>query len=134
MDYESDESKIGRDDLVRIYLTQAFHRLLLTRQDEVAVARRAQETRCQFRRAVLLCPRAQRQVLDILQKAQSGELAFERVVETYITAELQSDQIRGRLLHNSHRVAVSFNVPFDMQIHARASESPHFTMPARDQN
>jgi RNA polymerase primary sigma factor len=88
------------DDPIRLYLLQAAELPLLTRDQEITLTRKVEETRERFRRAVLLCPYAQRQAMETLLRMQAGELAVDRTVETSMTAQRQTHQILGRLPHN----------------------------------
>jgi RNA polymerase primary sigma factor len=93
------------DDPVRIYLMQAADWPLLTRPQEISLTREVEESRKRFRRTVMLCPYAQRQVLATLRRMHAGELAVDRTVETSITGGKQTHQILGRLPHNLNTVA-----------------------------
>ena len=97
---EFEERASFTDDPIRLYLVQAAELPLLTRPEEIALTRRVEETRERFRRAVLLCPYAQRQAMETLVRMQAGELAVDRTVETSMTAQRQTDQILGRLPQN----------------------------------
>jgi RNA polymerase primary sigma factor len=97
---ESEARSSAADDPIRLYLLQAAELPLLTRDQEIALTRNVEETRERFRRAVLLCPYAQRQATETLLRMQAGELAVDRTVETSVTAERQTHQILGRLPHN----------------------------------
>ena len=71
---EGDGKRI--DDPVRMYLTQMGEIPLLTRQQEIALAKKIEVTRKRFRRKVLECDGALRQVVDTLKRVHSGELPF----------------------------------------------------------
>jgi RNA polymerase primary sigma factor len=88
------------DDPVRLYLLQAADLPLLTREQEIALTRAVEETRERFRRALLLCPYAQRQAMETLLRMQAGELAVDRTVETSLSGQRQTHQILGRLPQN----------------------------------
>jgi RNA polymerase primary sigma factor len=51
----SDETESWSDDPVRMYLTQMGEIPLLTRQEEIALAKKIEITRAKFRRKVLEC-------------------------------------------------------------------------------
>jgi len=101
---KEDRRTVITDDPIRLYLLQAAELPLLTRAQEIALTRRVEETRRRFRRAVLLCPYAQRQVVETLERMQAGELAVDRTVETSITGQRQTHQILARLPHNLRTV------------------------------
>ncbi len=96
------EDEISRriDDPVRMYLTQMGEIPLLTRDQEINLAKRIEITRRRFRRKVLECDYALRLVVDVLKKVNSGELPFDRTVKVSVTENLEKDQILGRMPHN----------------------------------
>ncbi len=70
---EEDSRRI--DDPVRMYLTQMGEIPLLKREEEIALAKKIEVTRKRFRRKVLECDGALRQVVDTLKRVHTGELA-----------------------------------------------------------
>ena len=88
------------DDPVRMYLTQMGEIPLLTRDQEIALAKKIEITRQKFRRKVLECDYALRLVVDVLKKVNTGELPFDRTVKVSMTENLEKDQILGRMPHN----------------------------------
>src|SRR3954451_6663730 len=95
-----DEISRRIDDPVRMYLTQMGEIPLLTRDQEIALAKKIEITRKRFRRKVLECDYALRLVVDVLKKVNSGELPFDRTVKVSVTENLEKDQILGRMAHN----------------------------------
>jgi RNA polymerase primary sigma factor len=95
-----DEISRRIDDPVRMYLTQMGEIPLLTRDQEIGLAKRIEITRKRFRRRVLECDYALRLVVDVLKKVNSGELPFDRTVKVSVTENLEKDQILGRMPHN----------------------------------
>jgi RNA polymerase primary sigma factor len=95
-----DEISRRIDDPVRMYLTQMGEIPLLTRDQEINLAKRIEITRKKFRRKVLECDYALRLVVDVLKKVDSGELPFDRTVKVSVTENLEKDQILGRMPHN----------------------------------
>ncbi len=95
-----DEISRRIDDPVRMYLTQMGEIPLLTRDQEIDLAKRIEITRKRFRRRVLECEYALRLVVDVLKKVNSGELPFDRTVKVSVTENLEKDQILGRMPHN----------------------------------
>jgi RNA polymerase primary sigma factor len=85
------------DDPVRMYLTQMGEIPLLTRDQEIALAKKIEITRKKFRRKVLECDYALRLVVDVLKKVNLGELPFDRTVKVSVTENLEKDQILGRM-------------------------------------
>jgi len=94
------EAESWSDDPVRMYLTQMGEIPLLTRQQEIALAKRIELTRRRFRRRVLECDYVMRQAIRVLQRVHDGELPFDRTVQVSVTDRLEKDQILGRLPHN----------------------------------
>jgi RNA polymerase primary sigma factor len=95
-----DEISRRIDDPVRMYLTQMGEIPLLTREQEISLAKKIEITRKRFRRKVLECDYALRLVVDVLKKVNSGELPFDRTVKVSVTENLEKDQILGRMPHN----------------------------------
>ena len=83
-----------------MYLTQMGEIPLLTRDQEIELAKKIEITRKRFRRKVLECDYALRLVVDVLKKVNSGELPFDRTVKVSVTENLEKDQILGRMPHN----------------------------------
>ncbi len=88
------------DDPVRMYLTQMGEIPLLDRKQEVALAMRIELTRRRFRRKVLECDYALRQVTETLQRVHTGELPFDRTVKVSQTENLEKEKILARMPHN----------------------------------
>ena len=88
------------DDPVRMYLTQMGEIPLLTRQEEINLARRIETTRTSFRRRLLACDFVIRAAYKILSRVHRGELPFDRTVQVSVTDRLEKEQILGRLPHN----------------------------------
>ena len=88
------------DDPVRMYLTQMGEIPLLSRDKEISLARKIEVTRRRFRRKVLECDYALRQVVETLKRVMSGDLPFDRTIKVSQTEELEKDQILQRMPHN----------------------------------
>ena len=88
------------DDPVRMYLTQMGEIPLLTRQEEIHLARKIEITRAAFRRKLLDCDYVIRSAVKVLKRVHRGELPFDRTVQVSVTDRLEKDQILGRLPHN----------------------------------
>ncbi len=97
-----DDGDSGRriDDPVRMYLTQMGEIPLLTRDQEINLAKRIEITRNRFRRKVLECDFALTTSVEVLQKVNSGELPFDRTIKVSVTENLEKDQILHRMPHN----------------------------------
>jgi RNA polymerase primary sigma factor len=95
---EEDSRRI--DDPVRMYLTQMGEIPLLKREEEISLAKKIEVTRKRFRRKVLECDYALRNVVDTLKRVHSGELPFDRTVKVSLTENLEKDKIIQRMPHN----------------------------------
>ena len=94
------EMESWSDDPVRMYLTQMGEIPLLTRQEEINLARRIETTRTAFRRRLLACDFVIRAAYKVLSRVHRGELPFDRTVQVSVTDCLEKEQILGRLPHN----------------------------------
>ncbi len=97
---ETPDMESWSDDPVRMYLTQMGEIPLLTRQEEINLARRIETTRTAFRRRLLACDFVIRAAFKILSRVHRGELPFDRTVQVSVTDRLEKEQILGRLPHN----------------------------------
>jgi RNA polymerase primary sigma factor len=88
------------DDPVRMYLTQMGEIPLLTRAQEISLARQIETTRAQFRAKLLECEFVAQQAYRVLCRVHRGELPFDRTVQVSVTDRLEKEQILGRLPHN----------------------------------
>jgi RNA polymerase primary sigma factor len=95
-----DDDESWSDDPVRMYLTQMGEIPLLTRQEEVRLARQIELTRTRFRRKVLECDYVMQLAFKVLRRVHEGELPFDRTVQVSVTDQLEKNQILGRLPHN----------------------------------
>ncbi len=93
---DEDEGK-RIDDPVRMYLTQMGSIALLTRNEEIALAKKIEVTRKRFRRKVLECDGALKHVVETLKRVHSGELPFDRTVKVSLTENLEKDKIIQRM-------------------------------------
>jgi len=77
------------DDPVRMYLTQMGEIPLLTRDEEIRLAKKIELTRMAFRRKVLESDYCIQAAVDILAQVESGELPFDRTMRIS-TAEVDA--------------------------------------------
>lgn len=95
-----EESETWSDDPVRMYLTQMGEIPLLTRQEEIRLAKTIEVTRRRFRTKLLECDYVIQIAYKILRRVHLGELPFDRTVQVSVTDRLEKDQILGRMPHN----------------------------------
>ena len=88
------------DDLVRTYLAQMGEIPLLTRPEEITLARRVERYRARYRRKVLECDYALRAAVRLLHRVQDGSLPFARTLRIAPTEDLEKPQIVGRMPQN----------------------------------
>ena len=88
------------DDPVRMYLTQMGEIPLLTRAQEIHLARQIETTRAQFRAKLLECHYVCEHAFRVLVRVHRQELPFDRTVQVSVTDRLEKEQILGRLPHN----------------------------------
>src|SRR5438132_2836796 len=92
LDKELAEASTKRiDDPVRMYLTQMGEIPLLTREQEIALAKKIEITRKIFRSRVLESDYCLQSAVEILQQVDDGDLPFDRTMKIS-TAEDQADK------------------------------------------
>src|SRR5438270_13323237 len=98
VDEEGDGRRI--DDPVRMYLTQMGSIPLLSRNEEIQLAKKIEVTRKRFRRKVLECDYALSNVVETLKRVHINELPFDRTIKVSLTENLEKDKILQRMPHN----------------------------------
>ena len=88
------------DDPVRMYLTQMGEIPLLTRVQEISLAKKIEITRKRFRRELLESDYVMKAGIDILVRVLKAELPFDRTIKVSMTEGLEKTQISGRMPHN----------------------------------
>lgn len=101
-----EESDAWSDDPVRMYLTQMGEIPLLTRQEEITLAKRIEDTRRDFRTKLLECDYVIKIAYKTLVRVYRGELPFDRTVQVSVTDRLEKEQILGRIGHNLKTLSV----------------------------
>jgi len=92
------------DDPVRMYLQQMGEISLLTREEEIALAKKIELTRLAFRRMVLENDYCLQQAVDILEQVYQGQLPFDRNMRISTGENLAKNTIVRRLPGNLETV------------------------------
>ncbi|MEN6505303.1 MAG: RNA polymerase sigma factor RpoD [Planctomycetaceae bacterium] len=95
---EADTRRI--DDPVRMYLTQMGEIPLLTRPQEIALARKIEMTRMHFRRRVLQSDYCIQQAVEIIAQVHTSDLPFDRTMRISTAENLSKESIMDRMPAN----------------------------------
>jgi RNA polymerase primary sigma factor len=95
-----EEEKKLNSDPIRLYLSQMSAIPLLSRAEEISLAKKIEVTRKRFRRALLSCDFALRATVETLKQVYRGELPFDRTIKVSLTEQLTKEQILARMPHN----------------------------------
>jgi RNA polymerase primary sigma factor len=97
----TEEADVRRiDDPVRMYLTQMGEIPLLTREQEIALARKIEMTRMIFRRKVLESDYCAASAVEILNQVNNGTLPFDRTMKMSTAENLVRSVVKERLPKN----------------------------------
>ncbi len=102
------EQEVARriDDPIRTYLTQMGEIDLVTREQEISLARKIELARMGFRRKMLESDYCARNAVDILQQVHDGALSFDRTMKISTAENLVRSVIKKRLPGNIQTVNI----------------------------
>jgi RNA polymerase primary sigma factor len=93
------------NDPIRLYLSQMAEIPLLSREEEISLAKKIEVTRKRFRRSVVGCNIGMRATVKTLTKVHKGILPFDRTVKVSLTERLTKQQILGRMPYHLKTLA-----------------------------
>jgi len=88
------------DDALGLYLRQMGAIPLLSREQELALAKRLEHKRNRYRRAALLNWRTLRKVVETFERIRAGQLPIDPNIDVVTTLNLSRDKILQRMPHN----------------------------------
>ncbi len=90
----------GSSDPIRMYLSQMCDIPLLTREEEIRLAKKIELTRKRFRRNLLRSFFALENTVKTLERVHGGDLPFDRTIKVSLTERLTKTQVQARMPHN----------------------------------
>ena len=119
---ELEEPSKRIDDPVRMYLTQMGEIPLLTRPQEIALAKKIEMTRMHFRRRVLESDYCLQQAREILAHVYAGNLPFDRTMKVSTAENLSKETITQRMPGNLATLEIIINTDMEDWVIATSSK------------
>jgi RNA polymerase primary sigma factor len=109
-EFAESETSHRIDDPIRMYLTQMGQIPLLTRKDEISLARKIEIARMVFRRKMLQCDYCARNAVELLQQVFDGSMSFDRTIKTGTAPLTTKGVIKKRMTENLKTVTELLDV------------------------
>jgi RNA polymerase primary sigma factor len=97
-----EEETLGADDALGLYLKQMGSVPLLSRDEELELTQRLEQTRRRYRHAALWSWPVLAHVVETFQRIQAGELTLERTIDVVPSLGITADYVRQRLEGHLH--------------------------------
>ncbi len=95
-----EDGEFSSDDPVRTYLAQMSRIPMLTRAQEIGLARQIELARARVRRKLLECDSVMQIAVADLRRVQAGELPFGRTLQISLSGRLEKSRILAHMAHN----------------------------------
>jgi len=131
-----DETGGGRmiDDPVRMYLSQMGEIPLLSRAEEIDLAKKIEVTRKRFRRTLLECHYISHDCYETLTRVERGELPFDRTIKISLTECTERTQVLGRMPLNLRTIKLLLDQnenDFNSQLAEENASGTHASLQCR---
>jgi len=97
---ETSDGSHSADDALGLYLRQMGAIPLLSREEELALARRLERVRERFRRAAFSCWEILDRVIETFELISAGQIAIDPMIDVVSSTGLTRDRIQARMGYN----------------------------------